>query len=258
MFDREVDILRTLSHSNVVRFVDVMKDSCHMYLIMEKCSGGEVFEKLLQVKVFPEQEAVDLFAQVLHAIEYIHSLNIIHRDVKAENFLYSSDGTVKLIDFGLSVQLKTDTEYLSAVVGSVHYLAPEMIRQRYSKPVDLWSAGIMFYLLLFGRYPYEGSEENVMNQIKHHSPKWKHERLSTSALNFLQTLLERDPRKRATATAALSHPFICSSDRTTQADEDEGSEENQEWCMIAGQNVSGNTPRLQIYTDPIETCNFNL
>lgn len=235
MFDREVDILRSLNHANIVSLVDVARDSDHLYLIMEKCSGGEVFEKLIQVKVFQEKEAIELFTQVLFAIEYIHSLNIIHRDVKAENFLYSGDGTVKLIDFGLSVRLKSESEYLSAVVGSVHYLAPEMIRQKYSKPVDLWSAGIMFYLLLFGRYPFEGPEGHIMNQIKHQAPKWETERISNSALIFVQNLLEKDPRKRLTATAALSHEFMCSQEGTTQAGDDSSSVESQEWLMIGNE-----------------------
>ena len=106
IFKREVEILISLKHENVVRYVDAMSDGRFLYLIMEKCSGGELFDKILSEKRIRENDSVLIFNQVLRAIEYIHELKIVHRDIKSENFLLSSNGLIKLIDFGLSVRLR--------------------------------------------------------------------------------------------------------------------------------------------------------
>ena len=182
-----------------------------------------MFDRLLKLKRFSEQEVVSITTQALRAIAYIHSKNIIHRDIKAENFLYAtSPGSVlgssnhastsiKLIDFGLAVRLKADNEVLTSVVGSAHYLAPEMIRQQYSKSVDLWSAGVMVYLMLFGRYPFDGNNDDIIiSKIRKAKIEWNINNIdiSNQARSFLQGLLERDPSLRLTATQALAHPFL--------------------------------------------------
>lgn len=183
-----------------------------MYIVSEKCDGGEVFEKLCVQKKFDEVETVDIARQVFSAIEYVHSVNIIHRDVKAENFLFSGDGQVKLIDFGLAVRLTSPNEFLTTVVGSAHYLAPEMVRQKYSKPVDVWSAGVLIYLMLFGRYPFDGVDDDaVIREIKRNKivfPAF----VSTSAAAFLREVLDRNPDDRPTAGQALKHAFLFDKD----------------------------------------------
>ena len=220
IFRREVDILRSLSHENIVRFVDACRDSRFLYIVTEKCSGGEVFERLLLEKRLRESDVAAICVQVLQAVDYVHSQGIVHRDIKAENFLFAHDGTVKLIDFGLSARLRVDSPYLTSVVGSAHYLAPEMIRQRYSKPVDIWSVGIMVYLLLFGRYPFDGSDDaTIMKRIKRQPVDMTNDYLSTDAVEFLSILLEKDFAKRPTAAQALRHRFLQPADDSTQADE---------------------------------------
>jgi len=213
-----------------VRYIGSYQDRSNLYIITEKCTGGEVFDRLLKVKRFSEQEVVSITTQALRAIEYIHSKNIIHRDIKAENFLYASDyqkpssvlglsnhitntssSEIKLIDFGLAVRLKSDNEILTSVVGSAHYLAPEMIRQQYSKAVDLWSAGVMIYLMLYGRYPFDGNNDDmIISKIRKSKIEWNINGVDIShqARSFLQGLLERDPSLRMTATQALAHPFL--------------------------------------------------
>jgi myosin-light-chain kinase len=213
---REAHILMGLKHENVVKFIDACSDDRFLYIVMERCTGGELFDRILSEKMLREVDAGEIFSQVLKSIEYIHGLNIVHRDIKPENFLLTGDGTrVKLIDFGLSVRLRSNEERLSALVGSAHYLAPEMIRQNYSKPVDMWSAGILLYLMLFGRYPFDGTEDQIMYAIKRRSPDYRNEWLSPRAIEFLQILLEKDYRKRLTATEALQHPFITCMDEST-------------------------------------------
>lgn len=218
-------LLTHLDHPNIVKYIGSYHDRSNLYIITEKCTGGEVFDRLLKVKRFSEQEVVSITTQALGAIAYIHSLNIIHRDIKAENFLYASDPrtilsasshnthfpslTIKLIDFGLAVRLKTDNEVLTSVVGSAHYLAPEMIRQQYSKSVDLWSAGVMIYLMLFGRYPFDGNNDDIIiSKIRKTKLEWNIFDISDKARSFLQGLLERDPSLRMTADQALNHPFL--------------------------------------------------
>jgi serine/threonine protein kinase len=180
---------------------------------MEKCPGGEVFEKLIRLRRFTENDMIDFCKQVFSAIEYIHSLNIIHRDIKAENFLYAADGSIKLIDFGLAVKLKSDTDLFKEMVGSAHYIAPEMLDRKYSKPVDIWSAGVLVYLMLYGRYPFDGeTDEIIMRRVKIGAIAWDSPNFTPSATvsNFLNILLERDPSKRIDATTALSDPFLSS------------------------------------------------
>jgi len=218
-------VLTQVDHPNIVKFIGSYQDRSNLYIITEKCTGGEVFDRLLKLKRFSEQEVVSIATQALHAIAYIHSKNIIHRDIKAENFLYSSEPrsvlassnhsspttpcSIKLIDFGLAVRLKSDNEILTCVVGSAHYLAPEMIRQQYSKSVDLWSTGVMVYLMLYGRYPFDGNNDDIIiSKIRKAKIEWNINDISNQARSFLQGLLERDPSLRMTATQALAHPFL--------------------------------------------------
>lgn len=220
IFDREVSILKNLKHENVVTLVDAISDNHFHYIIMEKYSGGELFDKVVSEKRFREPDAASVMAQVLRSIEYVHSIGIVHRDIKSENFLFAANGTIKLIDFGLSVRLRSETDRLSDVVGSAHYLAPEMLRHNYSKQIDLYSAGVLLYLLLFGRYPFEGTEEQIFDSIKHRAPDLRNDWLSSHAMSMLTALLEKDWKKRLTATDALQHPFIMRSDDSTQGDEE--------------------------------------
>jgi len=206
-----------------VKYIGSYQDRANLYIITEKCTGGEVFDRLLKLKRFSEQEVVSIATQALRAIAYIHSKNIIHRDIKAENFLYSIDPRtilgssnhlgqvpqIKLIDFGLAVRLRSDNEVLTSVVGSAHYLAPEMIRQQYSKSVDIWSVGVLVYLMLFGRYPFDGNNDDIIiSKIRKSKIEWNISDISNQARSFLQALLERDPSIRLTASQALAHPFL--------------------------------------------------
>ena len=212
----------SLDHPHIIRFIDVYEDSHFLYVIMEKCPGGEVFEKLVKLRRFTESDVIDFCKQMFSAIEYIHSLNIIHRDIKAENFLYANDGSVKLIDFGLAVRLGGDNEILKEVVGSAHYIAPEMLDRRYSKPVDIWSAGVLIFLMLHGRYPFDAeTDEGVMKKVKGGGIKWESPDFAPSRdiSHFLHCLLERDPLRRPSASVVLTEPFLSGS-KTTAMIED--------------------------------------
>ena len=164
---------------------------------------------------FNEADACYLGFQMLLALEYIHGLNIVHRDVKAENFLFSAPGSIyntplKLIDFGMAVK-KEDGQILHELCGSPHYLAPELIGQQYDHLVDLWALGVLLYLLMHGRYPYDAKDPQSLmikiltEPIEYVNTKTK---LSTQAVEFLNSILERDVRNRSDSKKAKRHPWM--------------------------------------------------
>jgi serine/threonine protein kinase len=219
IFRREVCILKSLNHKNIISFIDSFTNDQYLCLIMEKTQACELFEKVISEKRLREREAAFIFSQVMEAILYLHSLNIVHRDIKAENVLVHADGSVKLIDFGLSVRLRAAKEQLKEIVGSAHYIAPEMLSHSYGKEVDVYSAGIMLYLMIFGYYPFDGSEEKIFQLIKFGTPNLGNDSLSPHAIAFLGLLLEKDPGVRLTAGQALEHIFLADADDSTLAGE---------------------------------------
>jgi len=135
---------------------------------------------------------------------------------------------LKLIDFGLAAWVDSSSQYLTAVVGSAHYLAPEMIRQKYSKPVDVWSAGVMTYLMLFGRYPFDGqNDEQIIRRIKRGSIDWSGEHVSSAAFDLLHQLLQANASNRPSAGEVMKHRFFISSEEATEADETADADEEK-------------------------------
>ncbi|PFH32686.1 CAM Kinase family, incomplete catalytic triad [Besnoitia besnoiti] len=226
MFRREVAILSALSHPNIIRLVDAFEDRHHLYYVMDKCDGGELFEHIVRRKHFDECDASRLCRQMLLALDYLHSFNIVHRDVKAENFLFrdkSFDSTLVLIDFGMSARVLPD-QTLSEVCGSPHYLSPELLRRQYSCPADMWALGVLVFLMLYGRYPYDGHTTSRIVRDILYKPldfRSRHIRPSSLALGFIRALLEPDPNKRMTAQEALQHRWILEGDADARREKEE-------------------------------------
>jgi calcium/calmodulin-dependent protein kinase I len=156
---REVAILQKVgSHPNIVALRDVFETEDEWFLVMELVTGGELFEKLVKQGPYSEKEASRLMRQMARAIAWLHSQGVVHRDLKPENLLLSSTGdgdiTVKLCDFGLSVALGQDG-VLDEKQGTWAYWAPEMWSGQYGKQVDMWSLGVILYILLSGRHPFD-------------------------------------------------------------------------------------------------------
>ena len=153
---------------------------------------------------------------MLLALEYLHSLDIVHRDVKAENFLFSGTGSIyttplKLIDFGMAVKRCGSEHMLHELCGSPHYLAPELIGQQYDSMVDLWALGVLLFLLLYGRYPYDAQDsQQLMIRILTEPIDWKHPcaKLSSSCLELIRGLLDRNVAQRTAAGTAKRQPWI--------------------------------------------------
>eukprot|EP00928_Gymnodinium_smaydae_P049847 TRINITY_DN33482_c0_g1_i1.p1 TRINITY_DN33482_c0_g1~~TRINITY_DN33482_c0_g1_i1.p1 ORF type:complete len:546 (+),score=162.71 TRINITY_DN33482_c0_g1_i1:157-1794(+) len=212
IFVREVGLLQQIKHDHIIRYYDFYEDVHFLYVVMELCKGGEVFTKILELKRFSEKNAASLGKQMLKAIEYIHQLKIAHRDIKAENFMLADNnvhGNVKMIDFGMATRFEDD-QVLTELCGSPHYLAPELIGQKYDYKADVWAFGVLLYLLMYGHYPYDAKHpRDIMVKILTEQIRWQTKaKLSQNGLEFLKRCLEHAPKKRVNANEALSHPWL--------------------------------------------------
>mmetsp|Transcript_43604 Transcript_43604/g.79448 ORF Transcript_43604/g.79448 Transcript_43604/m.79448 type:complete len:448 (+) Transcript_43604:78-1421(+) len=213
IFKREIQLLQEIDHDNIIKYFDFYEDEYFLYVVMELCRGGEVFAKILEIKRFSEKDAARLGMQMLTAIQYLHKLWIVHRDIKAENFMLldtTLDSPVKMIDFGMATKLK-QKQVLTELCGSPHYLAPELIGQKYTHLVDIWAFGVLMYLLMYGQYPFDAkTPKEIMTKILTNTVAWNKgkAKLSKAAIEFLKKLLTHDPSKRLEANSALRDPWI--------------------------------------------------
>eukprot|EP00931_Biecheleriopsis_adriatica_P006687 TRINITY_DN10804_c0_g2_i2.p1 TRINITY_DN10804_c0_g2~~TRINITY_DN10804_c0_g2_i2.p1 ORF type:complete len:381 (+),score=62.10 TRINITY_DN10804_c0_g2_i2:84-1226(+) len=208
----EIRMLQRVNHTHIVRFYDLYEDSNFLYSVMELCCGGEVFDKIVELKRCDENTAAFIGKQMLEAIEYLHRLNIVHRGIKAEHFLFSDraiSSHIKLIDFAMSCRCE-EGQYLTEICGAPHYLAPELLQQRYSKMVDVWAFGVMMYLLLCGHYPHAGARvAKIMFNILNMNIDWHDTAtLTPMCIDFLEEALDFSPETRATASTLLQHGWI--------------------------------------------------
>lgn len=211
----EAGIYLSMDHPHVARLVDVYESEEALSLVMECCEGGELFDRVSSRKTFCEKDAADSTHQMLLAVNYIHSCGVVHRDLKLENFLYErKEGKgadfLKLIDFGFSKIWEKNTK-MELSCGTLSYVAPEVLNRSYTSQCDLWSLGVIVFILLVGYMPFTGSEGAQTHLIKEGKYKFKKERwekVSEQAFLFVQNLLLVDPKVRMTASQALEHPWI--------------------------------------------------
>ncbi|XP_047151913.1 CDPK-related kinase 1-like isoform X2 [Vigna umbellata] len=215
---REVKILRALTgHKNLVQFYDAYEDNDNVYIVMELCKGGELLDKILsRGGKYSEEDARIVMIQILSVVAFCHLQGVVHRDLKPENFLYIStdeNSTLKVIDFGLSDYVKPD-ERLNDIVGSAYYVAPEVLHRSYGTEADMWSIGVIAYILLCGSRPFWArTESGIFRAVLKADPSFDEApwpSLSADAVDFVKRLLNKDYRKRLTAAQALSHPWLTS------------------------------------------------
>ncbi|XP_020213159.1 CDPK-related kinase 7 [Cajanus cajan] len=213
---REVKILRALSgHKNLVQFYEAYEDNDNVYIVMELCKGGELLDKILsRGGKYSEEDARVVMIQILSVVAFCHLQGVVHRDLKPENFLYVSkdeNSTLKVIDFGLSDYVKPD-ERLNDIVGSAYYVAPEVLHRSYGTEADMWSIGVIAYILLCGSRPFWArTESGIFRAVLKADPSFDEApwpSLSANAIDFVKRLLNKDYRKRLTAAQALSHPWL--------------------------------------------------
>ncbi|XP_054819052.1 calcium-dependent protein kinase 33 [Prosopis cineraria] len=212
---REIHIMQHLSgQPNIVEFKGAYEDSQSVHLVMELCAGGELFDRIIAKGHYSERAAASICRQIVNVVHICHFMGVMHRDLKPENFLLSSKdekALLKATDFGLSVFIEEGKVYRD-IVGSAYYVAPEVLRRRYGKEIDIWSAGVILYILLSGVPPFWAETERgifdaiLEGHIDFESQPWPS--ISNSAKDLVRKMLTQDPKKRITSAQVLEHPWI--------------------------------------------------
>ncbi|KAL5735927.1 hypothetical protein ACOSQ2_030715 [Xanthoceras sorbifolium] len=212
---REIQIMQHLSgQPNIVEFKGAYEDRQSVHLVMELCAGGELFDRIIAKGHYSERAAASICRAIVNVVHVCNFMGVMHRDLKPENFLLSSkdeNALLKATDFGLSVFIEEGKVYRD-IVGSAYYVAPEVLRRRYGKEMDIWSAGVILYILLSGVPPFWAEKEKgifdviLQGDIDFESPPWP--TISGSAKDLVRRMLTQDPKKRITSAQVLEHPWI--------------------------------------------------
>ena len=215
----EIDILRKLDHPNIVKIIEFYSASKAYYIITDYCSCGELYN---QIKFqYNEYQLSVLFYQVFSGLYYLHSKNIVHRDLKLENILISEMELdkktnkkyfwIKIIDFG-TAKIFEKNKNEKTVIGSSYYIAPEVLQKNYNEKCDTWSAGVILYMLIVGRAPFDGkNDDEIIDNIKKGKFNDKHKKLlnaSSEVQDLVKNLLKVNVKKRFSASDALKHPWF--------------------------------------------------
>ncbi|RYR58803.1 hypothetical protein Ahy_A05g024677 isoform F [Arachis hypogaea] len=212
---REVQIMHHLTgHRNIVELKAAYEDRHSVNLIMELCAGGELFDRIIAKGHYSERAAANLCRQIVTVVHNCHSMGVMHRDLKPENFLFLSkdeNSPLKATDFGLSVFFKPG-DVFKDLVGSAYYVAPEVLRRSYGPEADIWSAGIILYILLSGVPPFWAENEQgifdaiLRGRIDFSSDPWPS--ISSSAKDLVKKMLRADAKERLSAVEVLNHPWM--------------------------------------------------
>eukprot|EP00484_Ammonia_sp_Unknown_P016493 CAMPEP_0197036436 /NCGR_PEP_ID=MMETSP1384-20130603/13937_1 /TAXON_ID=29189 /ORGANISM="Ammonia sp." /LENGTH=738 /DNA_ID=CAMNT_0042466615 /DNA_START=21 /DNA_END=2237 /DNA_ORIENTATION=+ len=215
LFLREVVILESLQHPNILELYGIYLDKSSYFIATAYYSGGEFFDRIIKIKKFSEKQALKYIVPILDAVYFMHDKAIVHRDLKPSNMVFDKkgkNGKLKIIDFGTSEIVIDDDLYTAERVGTILYAPPEWKKDRigaHIKKGDLWSLGVIVYVLMVGRLPFgEWRHIESYNNDLWFPQKLK-KKLSYQCINFILSLLERYPDKRLSAKAALKHPWVC-------------------------------------------------
>jgi len=217
----EVDILKKVNHPNIIALKELFDTPDKLYLIMELVTGGELFDKIVEKGSYTESEASHLVHKIVSAVSYLHNLGIVHRDLKPENLLLKradNDLEIAIADFGLS-KIVGQQIMMQTACGTPSYVAPEVLdASGYDNAVDMWSIGVITYILLCGFPPFYGDTvPEIFEQImvaKFEYPEEYWGGISKEAKNFIEKLLVVEPTKRLSAIEALKHPWLAGSGAT--------------------------------------------
>ncbi|OWM86338.1 calcium-dependent protein kinase 2-like [Punica granatum] len=212
---REIQIMQHLSgQPNVVEFKGAFEDRHSVHLVMELCAGGELFDRIIAHGHYSERAAAALCRSIVNVVHACHFMGVVHRDLKPENFLFASKdegAMLKATDFGLSVFIEEGKVYRD-IVGSAYYVAPEVLKRSYGKEIDIWSAGVILYILLSGVPPFWAETEKgifdeiLKGELDFESHPWP--LISKSAKDLVRKMLTKDPKKRITSAEVLEHPWL--------------------------------------------------
>ncbi|KAF8951251.1 hypothetical protein CPC16_009096 [Podila verticillata] len=210
MVEKEIGVLKNLSHPNIVNFLDWFESRDKYYLVFDLAAGGELFDRICEQGRFTENNAATIMKEVISAIEYLHSKNVVHRDLKPENLLYKDntpESKLMIVDFGISKTMDSEDQVLTTMCGSYGYAAPEvLLRKGHGKPVDMWSIGLCGYAPFQAENDQQLVAEIARCNVVFHERYWRD--VSVEARDFIKCLLRAHPDKRLTATEALQHKWI--------------------------------------------------
>lgn len=213
-FIKEAELLREADHPNIIKVLDIYKDSVNAYIITEHCKGGELLERIKEEGSLSENRVANYIKQIVSAVAYLHSKKIIHRDLKLENVIFLSNdqnSCLKIVEFGSCKHFEKNLRVLERV-GNPYFMSPEVIIGNFDNKCDVWSIGVMIYVLLSGSQPFVGTTENeimqsvLSSELLFEGKKWR--KISNEAKNLIRALLNRNSKERPTAKQILDDPWI--------------------------------------------------
>ncbi|CAK9033131.1 Calcium-dependent protein kinase 10 (OsCDPK10) (OsCPK10) [Durusdinium trenchii] len=223
----EIQHQLAMDHPNICRLLEVYEEPTRLLLVMEKLNGPDLFDAFSKKRRYTETDAVDIVRQILSAVAYCHRNGVCHRDLKLENFCLEDDSEnarIKMIDFGLAHSI--DDFPMTDSCGTLYYAAPEVLRGNYTERCDMWSLGILTYILLDGRAPFMGRNDRqtyrliLQGEYRFAEERWAH--VSANAKDFISKLLQVDPQQRMTAEEATVHPWLATSEGAPSVELDRG------------------------------------
>mmetsp|Transcript_27553 Transcript_27553/g.64214 ORF Transcript_27553/g.64214 Transcript_27553/m.64214 type:complete len:500 (+) Transcript_27553:23-1522(+) len=215
-FKEEIRIMTVMDHPNIIKLYETFEDKVKVYLVMELCTGGELFDRIIELGHFTEVQAAMVMQQMLRAVYYMHKNSFCHRDLKPENFLFATKEPIekthlKIIDFGLAFEFKKDVA-MTTKAGTPFYVAPQVLEGKYDQAADLWSCGVIMYVLLCGYPPFWGDTDKEVlrkvskGQFSFNPADWKN--VSEDAKGLIRSLLKMSPKDRYTAEQALNDEWV--------------------------------------------------
>lgn len=210
----EVSILKTLDHPNILKVLEFYQNEKYFFIVTEYLEGGELFDRIMEAQSFTEETAVATMEQIMSAVVYLHKHGFIHRDLKPENIIFETkdpNSKIKVIDFGTSCSYEKGNK-LKKKLGTPYYIAPEVLKRNYDEKCDVWSSGVIMYILLCGYPPFNGPNDKVIFQRvvegKFSFPEEDWSGISKQAKDLIKKMLCYDTAKRAGAQECLMHEWF--------------------------------------------------
>jgi len=212
----EINILRTMDHPGILKIFEFYSSKQNYSIVTELCPGGELFQQIIDKGPFNERYSAYVMYQIFSAVNYCHKMHIVHRDLKPENILIVAKDreglpTIKICDFGTSKMFEKGAVQRK-LVGSSYYIAPEVLKKHYNEKCDVWSCGVIMYILLSARPPFGGEDDNeIMERVatgKYDLESPPFNKLSKNSIDLIKRLLTMDPEQRISAEQALNHPWF--------------------------------------------------
>lgn len=207
--NNEISILKMLRHPNVVKLLETFDTDKHHLIVMELCPGGDLLNYVRKRRKLNEKYAKFVFKQIMEGLAYLHDNGVVHRDIKLDNILLDGHGNIKIADFGVSRKV-IDNEILFEQCGTPAYIAPEIVRELGYKgyPVDIWSAGVCLYAMLYGNVPFKANQMGDLNKMILDATIEYKDTVSEEARDLMQRMLQKNPNKRLTALESLNHKWF--------------------------------------------------